>query len=145
MAKTAGFCFGVDRAVSTVYRLLEEGKKLGVAAAEISGCNFRAFPPSAEPYYLKQARSLQKAGLPLILVGGIRSGNDAQACLDAGFPLVSFCRPFVCEPEFLQNVQHSPSHRSPCIGCGQCFRQLSTHGRLCPLREEGADRALLAL
>lgn len=125
--------------------LLEECKKLGVAAAEISGCNFRAFPPSAEPYYLKQARSLQKAGLPLILVGGIRSGNDAQACLDAGFPLVSFCRPFVCEPEFLQNVQHSPSHRSPCIGCGQCFRQLSTHGRLCPLREEGADRALLAL
>lgn len=125
--------------------LLEECKKLGALAAEISGCNFRAFPPSAEPYYLKQARSLQKAGLPLILVGGIRSGNDAQACLDAGFPLVSFCRPFVCEPEFLQNVQQDPSHRSPCIGCGQCFRQLTAHGRLCPLREEGADQALLAL
>ena len=27
VAETAGFCFGVDRAVSTVYRLLEEGKK----------------------------------------------------------------------------------------------------------------------
>ena len=27
VAQTAGFCFGVDRAVSTVYRLLEEGKK----------------------------------------------------------------------------------------------------------------------
>ena len=27
VAKTAGFCFGVDRAVSTVYRLLEEGKR----------------------------------------------------------------------------------------------------------------------
>ena len=27
VAQTAGFCFGVDRAVSTVYRLLKEGKK----------------------------------------------------------------------------------------------------------------------
>ena len=27
VAQTAGFCFGVDRAVSTVYRLLEEGKR----------------------------------------------------------------------------------------------------------------------
>ena len=27
VAKTAGFCFGVDRAVSTVYKLLEEGKQ----------------------------------------------------------------------------------------------------------------------
>ena len=27
LAKTAGFCFGVDRAVSAVYQLLEEGKK----------------------------------------------------------------------------------------------------------------------
>ena len=27
VAQTAGFCFAVDRAVSTVYRLLEEGKK----------------------------------------------------------------------------------------------------------------------
>ena len=26
LARSAGFCFGVDRAVSTVYRLLEEGK-----------------------------------------------------------------------------------------------------------------------
>ena len=26
LAQSAGFCFGVDRAVSTVYRLLEEGK-----------------------------------------------------------------------------------------------------------------------
>ncbi len=28
VAKTAGFCFGVDRAVSTVYRLLEKGDKV---------------------------------------------------------------------------------------------------------------------
>ena len=27
VAKTAGFCFGVDRAVSTVYKLLEEGER----------------------------------------------------------------------------------------------------------------------
>ena len=26
LAQSAGFCFGVERAVSTVYRLLEEGK-----------------------------------------------------------------------------------------------------------------------
>ena len=28
LAKTAGFCFGVNRAVNTVYELLEKGKKV---------------------------------------------------------------------------------------------------------------------
>ena len=28
LAKTAGFCFGVDRAVEMVYKLLEEGKEV---------------------------------------------------------------------------------------------------------------------
>lgn len=28
LAKTAGFCFGVDRAVTLTYRLLDEGKKV---------------------------------------------------------------------------------------------------------------------
>ena len=28
LAKTAGFCFGVNRAVNTVYDLLKEGKKV---------------------------------------------------------------------------------------------------------------------
>ena len=40
VAKTAGFCFGVDRAVSTVYKLLEEGKQaatLGLSLIHISG------------------------------------------------------------------------------------------------------------
>ena len=27
LAKTAGFCFGVDRAVNLVYRLVEDGEK----------------------------------------------------------------------------------------------------------------------
>lgn len=27
VAKSAGFCFGVDRAVNAVYQLLEEGKR----------------------------------------------------------------------------------------------------------------------
>ncbi|MBO5797989.1 MAG: bifunctional 4-hydroxy-3-methylbut-2-enyl diphosphate reductase/30S ribosomal protein S1, partial [Clostridia bacterium] len=28
LAESAGFCFGVDKAVNTVYRLLEEGKQV---------------------------------------------------------------------------------------------------------------------
>lgn len=28
VAKTAGFCFGVNKAVSAVYKLLEEGKQV---------------------------------------------------------------------------------------------------------------------
>ena len=32
VAKSAGFCFGVDRAVKVVYSLLEEGKKVYTGA-----------------------------------------------------------------------------------------------------------------
>lgn len=35
LAKTAGFCFGVDRAVSAVYQLLEEGKRAATLGAII--------------------------------------------------------------------------------------------------------------
>lgn len=35
LAKTAGFCFGVDRAVSAVYHLLEEGKRAATLGAII--------------------------------------------------------------------------------------------------------------
>ena len=35
LAETAGFCFGVNRAVSTVYQLVEEGKRAATLGAII--------------------------------------------------------------------------------------------------------------
>ena len=44
LAQSAGFCFGVDRAVSTVYRLLEEGKPAATLGPIIHNPQLRGGP-----------------------------------------------------------------------------------------------------
>ena len=126
-------------------QVLEQCRRLGVAAAEISGCNFRAFAKDAPPYYLERAARLrQGCGLPLLLVGGIRSDRHINEVLGQGIDMVSLCRPLITEPDFVHKLRQG-THSSPCIGCNQCFAHILTDGRACVLHAKGADSALFHL
>lgn len=120
-------------------------RQAGVAAAEVSGCDFRSFPRQAPPYYLARAARLRKAcGLPLLLVGGIRSDAHIRQVLEAGLDMVSLFRPLICQPDLVLRLQQGP-YTSPCLSCNQCFAAIGTEGRTCVLHTKGADRQRLGL
>lgn len=106
--------------------------RLGVAAAEVSGYDFAAQPPEARQYYLQAAQAqAEHAGLPLILVGGLRDRDDMQAALDAGMAMASASRPFICQPDFVQRLRSGAV--SACRGCYGCFRCYQASGKRCVL------------
>ena len=94
VAKTAGFCFGVDRAVNTVYHLLEEGKQaatLGpiihnpqvIADLESRGVRIVETPEETPPGYTLVIRS---HGVPREVEENIRALSLAY--VDATCPFV---------------------------------------------------------
>ena len=102
-------------------------------------------PPSWDPEYLARAARLRKAcGLPLLLVGGIRSDAHIRQVLEAGLDMVSLCRPLICQPDLVLRLQQGP-YTSPCLSCNQCFAAIGTEGRTCVLHTKGADRQRLGL
>ncbi len=65
--------------------------------------------------YAKLAGSY--TNIPVSAVGGFRSLAEAQDC---GLPYVSFCRPFICESDFLIKSKNNESYISKCTNCNVC-------------------------
>lgn len=111
--------------------IMNEFKKLGVEAAEVSGCNFTAMPPAGGPYYLKRASEARNAAdVPVILVGGIRSLDDMDKVLGTGIDMVSLSRPFICEPDLVDRLR-SGQAKARCISCSKCFSLYKKEGKRC--------------
>ena len=63
----------------------------------------------------------QEVGVPLMLVGGIRSVETAQELVDGGVAdFVSMCRPFVRAPDLINRWESGASRVSECISCNNC-------------------------
>ena len=126
------------RDIVTVLNLCDT---LGLDAAEISGWDSarRGVPPS--PYFLENIRQLKsETALPLIAVGGIRSGDDMDALFDAGAVAVSMSRPFLQDPNVIQTIENGG--KSGCTGCCSCFKPLDiTQDPIirCPFRSTKGD------
>ena len=121
----------------------KECASLGICAMEVSGYDFTPRGRAGEhTYYLERAAKLRAhSGLPVMLVGGIRTTVDVQWALDAGIDLVSMSRPFLCQPDIVLRLRRG--ERSQCQSCSQCFvmlRKFETEGRLCILHKQGSDR-----
>lgn len=125
---------GDERFEDDLLYMLGTAKALGVEAAEISGCDFAKQPRDKRLYYMDRAlRMRQKAGLPVILVGGIRSLTEMDKVLDAGLDMVSLSRPFICQPDIIKRLKDGESAR--CIGCFGCFSCFQKTGKRCVLHK----------
>lgn len=105
---------------------------LGADAIELSGYNWLGLGKKKVPtFYLDQAKAIRaQVKLPLILVGGVRSLEAAEAILEAGIDFVSASRPFICQPDFLRHLEQG--EESPCIGCTKCLGNIwKKEGRRC--------------
>lgn len=100
-----------------IARILEE---LGVTALEISGGNWPEC--EGEDYYLKQAEIIKKnIGIPIILVGGLRTFESMESYLDEQIiDMVSLSRPFICEPDLIRRYQNGQK-KSSCQSCNYCL------------------------
>ncbi len=86
------------------------------------------FLPFAENYNLAAASAIRRAtGIPVIVVGGVRSGAGVARCLAAGVDAVSLCRPLVCEPDFPQRLRTQPDTTSHCTNCNLCTICCDSH------------------
>lgn len=124
----------VDEMLS-VAAMLEEG---GIDAVELSGgtiyasgdySSIRAGDPAApeqEVYYRSAAsRFKEKIGVPLMLVGGIRSFEVAEDLVDAGIAdYISLCRPLIREPALVARWRSGDSRRAACLSENACFGPL---------------------
>lgn len=125
---------GDEQFTDDLIYMLETAKAFGVEAAEISGCDFAKQPKDKRLYYLERAAfARQKTGLPVILVGGIRTLEEMETVLDAGIDMVSLSRPLICQPDVLKRLKIGEA--SKCIGCYGCFSCYQKTGKRCVLHK----------
>lgn len=133
--------FSVDDMVQ-VAKMLE---RAGVDAIELSGGTILALLTGSPDtsfsrverkglYYEQAAKRYKKAvGIPLILVGGIRTLQEAERLVDKGITdYVSLGRPLIREPNLVQRWQAGDTRESPCLSDNAClFEGLKGTGVYC--------------
>lgn len=106
----------------------------GISAIEVSGEDFRKYKQST-PYYLDNALRIKNAvSVPIILVGGFRNEDKMNDAINKGIDLVSCCRAFIADNNFIEKLKNKESSR--CISCNKCFEIYKTLYKRCIFDEK---------
>jgi 2,4-dienoyl-CoA reductase-like NADH-dependent reductase (Old Yellow Enzyme family) len=142
--------FTVDEMIEVVSTLAGEG----LSMVELSGGtpeSGRLSPvrPGAggAPYYLDAARRLkERASLPVMLVGGIRDFETAEAVLAEGAAdMISLSRPLIREPDLVARWKSGDRAPSACVSDNLCFRPARAgEGIYCQTARREAEKAAKA-
>jgi 2,4-dienoyl-CoA reductase-like NADH-dependent reductase (Old Yellow Enzyme family) len=83
--------------------------------------------PQDEVFYREAAKLYQaKVGIPLMLVGGIRSYETANDLIHRGVAdYISLGRPLICEPGLVKRWYNGDRRASECGSCNSCFAPAS--------------------
>ena len=83
----------------------------------------KAKTPQDEVFYREAAQLYQaKVGIPLMLVGGIRSYETANDLIRRGVAdYISLGRPLICEPGLVKRWHNGDHRESDCASCNSCF------------------------
>ncbi|MFA5027004.1 MAG: NADH:flavin oxidoreductase [Candidatus Methylomirabilota bacterium] len=103
----------------------------GVNAIEVSGGHREArgvmsrpkvLSPEQEAYFAEAARAVKAAaGVPVILVGGLRSlAVMERVVADGAADLVALSRPLVCESDLVNRLRAGQA-KAACVSCNACF------------------------
>ncbi len=124
-----GFC--VDEMLQVAAML----ERSGVDAIELSGGTtlaLRMGNPDASfsrtgrygVYYEEEAKRYKgEVGIPLMLVGGIRSYEESQRLVEEGITdYVSMCRPLIREPDLIKRWESGDTREAKCVSDNACFR-----------------------
>ena len=79
----------------------------------------KAFTPTYNLKYAKIAKAF--TDIPILSVGGFRKGSEMRACLENGFvDFISLCRPLICEPNLVEQLEQDGNYSAKCINCNIC-------------------------
>lgn len=102
--------------------LLKLYEGCGVDAVEVSGVDFNHRAGQKTPFYAQALlQGSNCVSLPVFPVGGVFSRQTAEELLRQGFPLVSFSRALICEPDFAAGLKNGTAEESKCLACNACY------------------------
>ncbi len=80
-------------------------------------------PAGAEAYYRPFARAVKEAtGLPIILVGGVRTTETMTDILSSGdADFLAMARPFIREPDLVRKLEAGRTGGVECVSCNMCL------------------------
>jgi len=83
----------------------------------------KAKTPPDEAFYREAAKLYKtRVGIPLMLVGGIRSYETADDLVRQGVAdYISLGRPLICEPDLVKRWHSGDRRASECGSCNSCF------------------------
>ena len=88
--------------------------------------------PFEEMFFFEAAKQVRKAvKLPLVLLGGIRSLDNMQQAMQAGFNFVALGRPLILEPDLINKMAAGQTSASLCEPCNKCVAQMEAGGIRC--------------
>lgn len=104
-------------------------------AIEVSGGNMSSLPRQGpirairrtkEPMYFAgyaaEAAALLKGKIDVGVIGGFRQAQDIENCLaSTDIAFVSMCRPFLRQPDLLNQWKAGSTEPATCISCSRCF------------------------
>jgi 2,4-dienoyl-CoA reductase-like NADH-dependent reductase (Old Yellow Enzyme family) len=77
-----------------------------------------------EAYNLEAARKIKPVlnGIPLILVGGMRTKAKMEAVLENNeADFISMSRPFIREPNLVNRIRAGKIYKVSCVSCNRCM------------------------
>jgi 2,4-dienoyl-CoA reductase-like NADH-dependent reductase (Old Yellow Enzyme family) len=97
-----------------------------------------------EAYLRPYAEALRKTvGVPLILVGGLRSPSVIEQVLsDGAADVISMSRPFIREPQLVKRWKEGDLSRATCISCNQCSDNVFVQPLRCYVEEAKKNKAI---
>lgn len=120
--------------VDEMLQVSELLKHAGIDAIEMSGGSIhsgsrspvrrtRAESEDQEPYYREAAARFKSLlGIPLILVGGVRSYGTAEGLLKTGAAdFIALSRPLIREPHLIRRWKEGDRNKAACVSDNLCF------------------------
>jgi 2,4-dienoyl-CoA reductase-like NADH-dependent reductase (Old Yellow Enzyme family) len=112
----------------------------GIPTKEVGAGRRDILSREKEAYFLPYARAVRPkvgGGLPLSLVGGLRSPKLMEEIVTAGWTdFVSLARPFISEPDLVSKIRGGRWDPVSCTSCDRCRAGFAREGLRCRRDEE---------